>query len=299
MYASMVAAQPWIAFTRKALEVKNWRLPPDESVQIGSDYAGQHSKGLYLTYAFVVSSKHNWAWDRQRWYFRQNHIPDNRRISFKSFGKSNNPLALAHFLDITQSINGRLIVFAFEKKLILQIQPIRPADGSFKLDANWKPLALEEAVRKAMIVALLANQYVPPGLSMDWISDEDPSLGNSLMFSDVQRITATLCATLSSVKRGFFGMGTTADDCEHMYREDLLAIADFAAGMVAEVATHLDSRRFLGPDSIPRKNADFEMVSEKAQIIAEWFWQAKSPFDRTCFLIHGTCERPHFTELQM
>lgn len=297
MQAQLVEAQPWISLAREALEAKDWYPPPNEKVVIGSDYSGQHQLSRYVTYAFVVSNELNWEWDRVRWHFRQHNIPDNRRLSFKSFGKTHNPLALAYFLDITKLMNGRLVVFAFEKGLLLQLPPIRPANDAFKLDARWKPLGLEEATRKALLVALLAAQYVPPDYSMDWITDEDPSLGNELMFSDVQRMAATLSGVFSPVQRRFFGMGTTGEDCEHMYREDFVAIADFAAGMVAEISTHLADRPFTAPLARPTKHANFEKLSEKTQLIAEWFWHADSNFRKTCFLVQGTKELPEFMEL--
>lgn len=297
MYAQLVEAQPWIAFAQKALDSKNWNPTPNETVLVGSDYAGQHPRSRYITYAFLVSNEHNWAWDEARWRFRQHQIPDNRRLSFKNFGKTNNPLALAHFLDLTKFIDGHLIVFAFEKSLLLQLPPIRPENSAFRLDALWKPLALEEATRKAIIVALLASRYVPPNRSMNWISDEDPSLGNDLMFTDVQRMAATLSGVFSPVQRGFFGMGTTGQDCEHMYREDFVAIADFAAGMVSEISTHLAGRPFTAPLAHPVKYADFEALSEKALLIAEWFWRADSRFKRTCFLVQGTKKLTQFIEL--
>lgn len=297
MYAQLVDAQPWIALAQEALQTKNWTPLSNETVLIGSDYSGQHKGSQYITYAFVVTNQLNWAWDQARWHFRQHHVPDSRRLSFKNFGKTNNPMALAHFLDITKFMSGRLVVFAFEKNLLLQLPPIRPENGTFRLEARWKPLALEEATRKALLLALLAARYVPPNRSMDWITDEDPSIANEQMFEDVQRIVGTLSGAFSPIRRGIFGMGTTGQDCQHMYREDFVAIADFAAGMVAELSTYLDGRPFTAPLVHPMKYVNFEKLSEKAQLIAEWFWRAESSFKRTCFLVQGHKNFARFTEL--
>lgn len=299
MYAQLIEAQPWIKFVREALADKGWSPPFDQAVLIASDYSGQHPKSRFVTYAFIVTNELNWDWDRARSLFRKHCIPDNRRLSFKSFGKTNNLMALAHFLDITKLMTGRLLVFAFEKQLLSQMPSIRPDNTAFTLEARWKPLALEEATRKALLVALLADRYVPEKQSMTWISDEDPSLGNALMWLDVQRMAATLSGVFSATERGWFGMGTTGQDCKHMYREDLVSVADFAAGMVAEISTHLAIRPFVNSDPIPIKYANYQQISEKTQLISEWFWKAKSNFERTCFLVHGTKNKGKVEELYL
>ena len=280
-----------------ALDNKPWFPSTEENVLIGSDYAGQNKKYKYLTYAYIISEQHTWAWDELRWNYRQQHIPDDRRLSFKRFGKSNNPSALAYFLDMATLLNGHIVVFAFEKSLARCLPPIRPDRRDFDLEARWKPAALEEATRKALLLALLSDQYVPQHCSMDWITDDDPSISNDLMLSDVQRMAATLIGAFSSTPRGFFGIGTTGRDCQHMYREDFVAIADFAAGMVAEVATHLADQPLIAPLAFPSKNAKFDTLSQKTQIIAGWFWHAVSDFRRTCLLIEGTENQVRVIEL--
>lgn len=299
MHAQLIEAQPWITVVRGALAEKGWNTPFNQAVLIASDYSGQHRRSRFVTYAFIVTNELNWEWDQARWLFRKQCIPDNRRLSFKSFGKTNNPRALAHFLDITKLMTGRLLVFAFEKQLLSQMPSIRPDNAAFSLEASWKPLALEEATRKALLVALLADRYVAPKQSMTWISDEDPSLSNELMWLDVQRMAAILSGVFSPTERGWFGMGTTGQDCSHMYREDLVSIADFAAGMVAEISTHLAGRPIETSNPVPTKYADYQGISEKTQLISEWFWRAKSNFERTCFLVHGTKQNGKAEELYL
>lgn len=297
MHVQLLNAQSWIGFAQSVLASKPWSPETGETALIGSDYAGHDKRSRYLTYAFLVVGQNTWAWDELRWDFRQQHIPDNRRLSFKRFGRSNNPLALAYFLHMTSRLNGHIVVFAFEKSFVRQLPPIRPNRNDFDLKGRWKPAALEEATRKALLLALLANQYVPANGSMEWITDDDPSLSNELMAWDVQRMAATLTGALSSAPRGLFGMGTTGRDCAHMYREDFVSIADFAAGMVAEVATHLSGQPTTGPLARSGKSTNFDALSNKTQVIASWFWHTVSDFKRTCILVEGKKEQGTVTEL--
>ena len=297
MYAQLLDAHKWIGFAQSALASKPWSPDTGEAVLIGSDYAGQTKKSGYLTYAFVICTRRTWDWDEIRRDFRKNSIPDNRRLSFKKFGKSNNPMALEYFLDLTRFLHGHLVVFAFEKNLVRRLPPIRPDERNFSLEGRWKPAALEEATRKALLLALLSDQYVPQHCSMDWITDDDPSIANDLMLSDVQKMAATLTGAFSSTPRGFFAMGTTGRDCKHMYREDFVAIADFAAGMVADVTTHLADQPLSGPVTRPTKTAKFDTLSPKTQVIARWFWHSVSDFKKTCLLIEGTENQGRVVEL--
>ena len=297
MYSQLIAAQPWIRFAQTAIKARLGSHDANKSVIIGSDYSGQQKTSQYLTYSFVVACEPTWAWDQARRSFRQHHIPDNRRLSFKRFGKTNNPVALAHFLDITRLLEGDLFVFAFEKSLIKSLPLIQPTKKDFGLEARWKPQALEEATRKALLLSLIAGRYVPEYGSMTWITDEDPSIGNELMFTDVQRMAATLTGVLSPLYRGMFKMGTTGQDCQHMFREDFVAIADFAAGMIAELASHLTDQPEITPMAHPCKYASFSELSQKTQVISDWFWFSKSSFKKNCFLIEGTKERFRLVEL--
>lgn len=91
----------------------------DGAAQIlaGSDYGGQHPSSRYESLAFVIADAMKLRpWDEARALCRKTHLPDGRRMSFKSLNDKLRVAARPDFLS-ADLIPGLLLVVLFDKQI--------------------------------------------------------------------------------------------------------------------------------------------------------------------------------------
>ena len=75
-------------------------------------------------------------------------------------------------------------------------------------------------------------------------------------------------------------MNTVAVDSEGRSFEDFVAIPDLAAGMLAEVLSGTTT-----DEPSHQRRLRTKELSEKSEIIADWFWYRGGSLKKTCILI--------------
>jgi hypothetical protein len=120
-----------------------------------------------------------------------------------------------------------------------------------------------------------------PWIDVTWISDQDEIVANDDRLDDAQRLAAKLSTQLVPHHLGVFAMNSTAIDDHHRGFEDFVALPDLAAGMLSEIASGFINH----PVASEHYVCSSVNVSDKAQIIADWFWWPHANLKRTCILI--------------
>jgi hypothetical protein len=100
-----------------------------------------------------------------------------------------------------------------------------------------------------------------------------------LGLDDVQRIAAQLSSVYVQHQLGEFMMNTVAVDNDSRSFEDFVAIADLAAGMIAEVVAITPTQPSLDMQCRQKE------MSDKSDVIADWFWYTSSTLRKTCIII--------------
>jgi hypothetical protein len=84
---------------------------------IASDYSGSHAGSAYDAYsALVLDYDRCDDWVERRYAARQHHLPDMRRMSFKSLGDSQKRRALMPFLEAASSAYGVTLTLLVDKR---------------------------------------------------------------------------------------------------------------------------------------------------------------------------------------
>ncbi len=118
-------------------------------------------------------------------------------------------------------------------------------------------------------------------MNVSWITDEDDIVANAERLEDAHEFAANLSGIYLGHNLGEFMMNTPAVMPEERLFEDFLAIPDLAAGMIGEVLAVAPSR-----DAIRRPGLDDQkFLSEKTEIIADWFWHSIGSLKKGCILI--------------
>lgn len=291
MRSQMQEAQPWMIDAERFVRA-SLRHSQGLKATMSSDYGGTDRSSDFLTFSYLLSDAAEHGWDELRTAERSLSGTFDRRLSYKRFRPRAHGPQLDWWLDATRRLSGEIFVFAFSKEVVRNLQPIRPGKD-FSLRAKWKPDALEDAVRKALLGGMLIAHKLQDFGQLEWITDQDPAVSNPDAEADFVKIGAILSDMFSPLNRRGVSFGTTASDCVHMFREDMNSIADLAAGMVAEILTAI--RR-----GSSKTHVDFSTISERCATVAEWFWRAQHGPRRLCLVIdNGANGRPEVSAFQL
>ena len=114
-YASLLSDA--IAATEAANPDLLW--PVDEGVQfVVSDYSGQHRQATHETHAFLVTTDEALADWLPSWSaFREEWLPDGRRLSFKQLREPVRRRAYPHFLQLVGRLRANLITIMVDNRV--------------------------------------------------------------------------------------------------------------------------------------------------------------------------------------
>jgi hypothetical protein len=256
-----------------------------------SDSAVTDPKSRYRADAFLCL---DWdtsvTWEQARQEIRRNLLPDGRRMAYKGLGDAIRGKALIPFLEGALHIRGVLIVALVNKRIrSLGVGYAHHPElkRSAALRAKWKDPELDTAVRFTHFLACLIAGLARPEQRVYWISDEDNLLGSQAHREDVARLLSSFSSYYMPDHRGQLGVGTTTLDVGDRWEEDISAIADLAAGGLAEVTNRLsDACGGRLPANLSIEHRD--PLLAKAELIAEWFWIARGVLSRVCIVYEET-----------
>ena len=255
-------------------------------IYITSDYSGSHKYSQYEVISFLYMDLQQslpWEFTRRRW--REEHLSNGRRLSFKGLGDRQKQEALIPFLIATKDITG-LVVNIIISKLVKNIWCDNDLFSmvSPMLTGKWNTRMYEKAFCISHFVALLIAGLSKPNQSVCWISDEDEILANPDKTHDVSMIVTAFTNLYTSHTLGELNLGTTANDRHRSFLEDLCAIPDLAAGTLSEVVNHY-SKKYNGRLPRSRKIHLEAIFSEKTNTIAGWLMNCETPFKQISILV--------------
>jgi hypothetical protein len=276
---------PWGRSIQKFVSAAEPRLGRSAQLIIASDYGGEHHKSSHLIYCYLVIRGGVREWFSEIRSARRRYLPDGRTMAYKRLDDVQRQEALLTFLSAAANLDGHLVAVAVDKqKKWLSIAPSAADDvrRAFSLKTNWHPRALESMIRKVHFPAILLSLWSKPFGNVTWITDQDEFVANDRRHDDALLAAAGMAAFYDSRPKGTFRLNTTAQDPELKDYEDFCSIPDLAAGMLSEVATRL-SREAVWEDKFKRVLST--ALPPKAEIIADWFWDATTTLRKTLISI--------------
>jgi hypothetical protein len=206
---------------------------------VGSDYGGQHADSQYESLAFVVADATALGpWFDARARCREAHLPDGRRMSFKSLNDRLRVAALPDFLSAADHIPGLLLVALFDKRIGSifasdEDQAVLPAE--LQRLVEWPVRTQERMLRVCHILALILAGLTRELQNILWITDEDAIAANAERHTLFTRAFGIIASHYLEHGLGHLRVATTASDTGDRNLEDFVAVADLAAGAVCHV----------------------------------------------------------------
>lgn len=240
---------------------------------IASDYGGEHPASSHRIYCYLVLRSASPNWHAQVDVIRRRFISNGRRMAYKRLDDVERQRALVPFLAAAADLDAHLVAIAVDKrKQWLSIMPTA-ADQlwtAFGLQATWKPKALESMMRKVHFMAILLSIWSRDRTHVTWITDQDEFVGNSDRHDDALRVIDRMGSFYLSHPMGEFRLNPTAQYGGASDFEDICAIPDLAAGMLAEISIRLSKT---GNWTAPMRKL-VGALPQKADVISNWFWDS-------------------------
>ena len=203
---------------------------------VASDYGGEHSESASLTYAFVIADlAFAWLFLDRRKALRQRFLKDNRRMAYKNLNDRRRRQALIPFLHAADSLPGTLCILCVDKTLRLfdrdQLTQVLPEFAGL---STWKSSSSLKLLQAAYWAGLFLGGLSAKGQNVTWITDDDEFTASpERIILSTQAIGHVMSHLLPhDLGRFFFGPSGVVDTDRQS--EDLVAVADLAAGALAD-----------------------------------------------------------------
>jgi hypothetical protein len=202
------------------------------------DWGGQDRTAKFSSLAILLADEPGCeSWYRLREQVRRNHLPDERRLSYKSLSDRVRQRALLPFLVAADEIPGLLFTILVDRDIptLTEETDLPPkvdfAGAVFGRDDYWR---LELT---AQFLGFLLAGLSDPGQKGQLIVDEDNIVANPSQQTAV--CTALSLAMKDRVPHqlGGWTVSSPALATDKLMVEDLLAVVDLAAGALADVAS--------------------------------------------------------------
>ena len=259
-------------------------------LMFGSDYSGDHGTSEFRVYSFIVADEEGSPdWPPRCRAVRDAHLTEGRRMAFKNMNDGQRRRALIPFLEAAECLDGHVVVVAVTKKLVhlsASASAKRAWDGIHGLQASWDLKTFEQMTRVAHFFSMLLGVWSSPGMDVTWITDEDSVVANPRRLDDMHQFAASISGLYVPHRLGTFAMNTASYETDTLGFEDFVAIPDLAAGMISEVLMlrHINE--------MGRSRFGSEGLSDKADVIADWFWHRLGSLKKTCIKIDAAEGKP-------
>ncbi|HEY0758723.1 MAG TPA: hypothetical protein VGD59_05645 [Acidisarcina sp.] len=214
-------------------------------------------------------------------------MANGRRMGFKNLNDSQRRRALIPFLEASEALDGHVVVVAINKN-VTHISTHQDSVGVWKalhgFQARWDPRAFEQMVRVSHFFSLFLAAWSSLNINISWMTDEDDIVANAERLEDAHRFAARLSALHVPHRLGEFMMNTPAVMPDELMFEDFLAIPDLAAGMIGDILKAKATNQFKTSLSL----YDDQLLPDKSEIIADWFWHNAGTLKKMCVLIEQT-----------
>lgn len=239
----------------------------DEKIAIFSDFSGEHKGASYNTYSFLIM-----AYDKVEAFstavdaLRKKHKIKQpySEFVFKDLKYGPRLGALPEFLNLIDTfIHGAVVTLAIDTNIIsvfgidnkeTQEQIVkRLADDGF---GNWNRLDAEKVMRICHLIAIFTGITTKNNQRLLWYCDDDSinAEGKRRTFTDTQKIFNGVLGLYCKHRFEILGFAKSFEGKSHL--DDLLSIADFAAGVTQDL---LHSHK-TGEDEIPGADGKIQIL---------------------------------------
>ena len=248
---------------------------------ITSDYSGQHKQASHEAYSFLITTDEALVeWLPTLNAFRNNWLPDGRRISFKKLNEPMRWRAFPAFLKMVGELKGNLITILVDRRIgsfmaggaaaIVDVFP-----DCFDNDANRG--TAEKMFRLANFVAMIVAGLRREDQVSLWISDHDEALDSHDKREKFARLATYLTFGLTGWRQPADLFFTTTNLPSAPYwAEDLAAVADIAAGVYCSLNSILPS--FLSRETWRVKLSGSIVMDRRARVFGNWLATSRGQF---------------------
>ncbi|EPG64656.1 hypothetical protein [Leptospira wolffii] len=272
---------PWVPYFNRRLNEKPIPDFSGEILYITSDYSGGHPGAKFDVLSFlVIDFSKSKQWQILRSLVRKQHLPDNRRMSFKRLSDRHRQNALQSFLIAANKLPGLLLTIGISKSIKNLCEGkefLKHFSDNNMLTSKWNDESFENSFRIIHFVALLVSYYARTDQSILWVSDQDNLFANEIKSNDVKMLLESICAYYINHPIKEFSLGTTQIDPGDLLEEDLNAIPDFAAGAISELLNHVrfQSGKYIPSGIVQPINPG---LSSKSDEILNWLSTEENSF---------------------
>ncbi len=221
-------------------------LRSSQTLLAASDYSGQQKGSCFEAYAFLFTTLDHWPhWERRRLRLRATTSVGKRRLGFKSLGDWRKRKALPGFLGAADELPGLCVVVLVERSIgsLFQKSPrLQFNKDELHRYAHYGPIVFERLLRVVHLLSFFVAGLSSPGQNLMWFTDQDDIAANDERVIELTHIVGNIASHYLQHDLGHVRCGTTACDNGTLQIEDLVAVADLAAGAAAELATRYRSQ---------------------------------------------------------
>jgi hypothetical protein len=259
-------------------------------LMVGSDYGGDHPGSDYSVYCFLLANADTSpTWPSVRRDIRAQFLADGRRMSFKRLGDRQRLAALRPFLDAADLFNGVCVAFVVQKgvqRLSTRASTLAVWTRLYGVQGKWDDQSFEAMVRIVHLFSILLGRWTTPHTHVTWITDQDRIAANDDRLDDMLAFAGKMTSLYVDHPMGELAINTTSIDDGTRGFEDFVAVADLAAGALAETVTAWSRQ--------PGWNHENDLalfpssVSVKSNLLAHWFWSPAERLRKYAILIDKT-----------
>lgn len=245
----------------------------DGAMIVASDYSGQHKEATHEAYSFLITTDGAMnVWLPSLSEFRQQWLPDGRRISFKKLNEPIRWRALPAFLKTVGELKGNLITILIDRRVGTFMlggpeATIELFPDCFNTHANRG--TVEKMFRLANFVAFILAGLRRETQMSNWISDHDETLDSHDKREQFARLATYLTFGLTGWRQPADHLfGTTESPMAPYWSEDVAAVADLAAGAYCQMSPHLPAFFNSGTGRVELSSSN--IVDRRAHAIGNW-----------------------------
>jgi hypothetical protein len=257
---------------------------------LACDFGGSHKSSQYDSFAFLAGCiGESGDWDEMRRAVRNKFLSDGRRMSFKRLGDTLRARSLVPFLRAADLYPGVLVTILVDKKIKTLIGDHRNPDFFPELivaEKGWTKKGFHRLCLIASVGALLVAGLSEPSQDTLWVTDQDDIAANSYKHDHAGWVIWHHIRTYDPKKQGEVVFITTEGDNEERRLEDVVAIADLAAGALAQAMSLAKDKGRIPGSQIAVDLS--EEVPEKSAIILAWLGGQGFPLRRVSLVIEPT-----------